>query len=164
MKNLLWLTAAAAILSLQTAAGQTSAAGILDVLKHAVSDEAEKSDTTKSDKDGMKAYADVITSEAETSKGLMDIHKVKDKYYLEIPYTLMGKPMLLASKVSSISDNADVIAGQMPTDPLLVEWGCDEDNVYLLDADVRAVCDSTESIYKGVVLNYMKPVMISFSI
>lgn len=164
MKKLLWLTAAAALLSLQAAAGQTSAAGILDVLKDAVSEETEKSDSTKADNDGKKSYADVITSEAETSKGLMDIHKVKDKYYLEIPYTLMGKPMLLASKVSSISDNADVIAGQMPTDPLLVEWSCDEENVYLLDADVRAVCDSTESIYKGVVLNYMKPVMKSFSI
>lgn len=164
MKRLLWIVAASALVPLQMSAGQSSSEGILDILEKAASEKTEKSDSTSSKEGEKKSYADVITGEAETSRGLMDIHKVKKTYYLEIPYSLMGKPMLLSGKVSSISDNADVIAGQMPTDPLLVEWGCDDDNVYLLDADVRAICDSTESISKGVELNYMKPIRKSFPI
>ena len=133
-----------------------------DVLKKAV--KKESADTVKSDDSGKKSYDKVITSEAETAKGVMNIHKVKSTYYLEIPFDLMGKPMLLATKVSSTSDNSDVVAGQMPSDPIMVEWSSDEDNVYLLDATLRAACDTTEAIYKGFELNYMKPVMKSFSI
>lgn len=149
--------------SAMTAAVQMSAQPSLgDVLKAAA--KKDKSDTVKTDGDGKKSYDKVITAEAETARGVMDIHKVKKNYYLEIPFALMGKPMLLATKVSSTSDNSDVIAGQMPSDPLQVEWSCDEDNVYLLDGTLRADCDTTEAIYKGFKLNYMKPIMKSFEI
>lgn len=124
----------------------------------------ESADTTKSEASSKKSYDKVITAEAETAKGVMDIHKVKNTYYLEIPFELMGKPMLLATKVSSTSDNSDVIAGQMPGEPTLVEWSCDEDKVYLMDGTIRAVCDSAESISKGFALNYAKPVMKAFPI
>lgn len=133
---------------------------LADVLKKSAS--KEKPDTTAVS--SKKSYDKVITSEAVSAHGVMDIHKVKNTYYLEIPFTLMGKPMLLSSKVSSTSDNSDVIAGQMPVNPQMVEWGCDEDNVFLYDATIRAVCDSTETISKGFALNYMKPVMKSFPI
>lgn len=138
---------------------QPSLAGLL---KDAV--KKDSSDTTKSDASGKKSYDKVITADAETSKGVMDIHKVKSTYYLEIPFAMMGKPMLLATKVSSTSDNSDVIAGQMPGEPKLVEWSCDEDKVYLLDGTIRATCDTSESISKGFALNYMKPVMKAFPI
>lgn len=164
MNRLLWIAAAAALIPLQMSAEQSGTQGILDILKEAASEKTEDSDSTSTKEGEKKSYEEIITAEAETSEGLMNIHKVKKTYYLEIPYALMGKPMLLSSKVSSISNNADVIAGQMPADPLLVEWGSDEENVYLLDADIRAICDTTESIYKGVALNYMKPVRKSFPI
>lgn len=164
MKKILWIAAAAAMIPFSMSARFSASEGILDILEKAASEKTEDSDSTSAKGGEKKSYDKVITAEAETSKGLMDIHKVKKTYYLEIPYSLMGKPMLLSGKVSSISDNADVIAGQMPVDPIMVEWSCDEDNVYLLDADISAICDTTESIYKGVELNYMKPVRQSFAI
>ena len=136
---------------------------LANILKDAAS-KKESSDTTKADKTGKKSYDKVITSEAKTAKGVMDIHKVKGTYYLEIPFNLMGKPFLLATKVSSTSDNSDVIAGQMPNDPKLVEWSCDEDKAFLLDGTVKATCDTSEAISKGFELNYMKPVMKAFDI
>ncbi len=129
---------------------------------------AEKSDTLASASavsDVKKnAYDELITSEAESAHGLMTVHKVKAAYYLEIPDSLLGKPMLLASRVTSISDNSDVIAGQMPNEPRMLEWSRDEKKVYLLDARRDAVCDSSESISKGFELNYAKPVMKAFPI
>lgn len=112
----------------------------------------------------MKNYSAVITEDAETSEGLMTIHKVKSTWYLEIPDSLMGKPMLLASKISAISDNEDAIAGQMPEDPILVEWSKDDEKVYLLDISRQANYSATGSLRKGFKLNYMKPVMSAFPI
>ena len=74
-----------------------------------------ETDTLRTPEDSLKkGYSAIITDEAESSRGFMTIHKVKSTYYLEIPDSLMGKPMLLASRVSAISDNKDAIAGQMP--------------------------------------------------
>lgn len=136
---------------------------LAELAKKAASSKDEKKDSTSAPA-GKKKYSDIITKDAQSVNGLMSIHKVKSTYYLEIPFEQMGKPMLLSSKVSETSDNSDVIAGQMPTDPLMVEWSCDDDNVYLLLADRMAICDSTEAISSGVAINYIKPVMKAFPI
>ena len=121
-----------------------------------------KADTVK---DTVKCgYSSLITAEAETSRGLMDIHRVGTAWYLEIPDSLMGRPMLLASKISAISDNKDAIAGQMPEDPVLTEWSRDDSKVYLLDASRQASYSATGNLRKGFERNYMKPVMESFPI
>ena len=79
-------------------------------------------------------------------KGLITLHMVKSTFYMEIPVKLMGKPMLFAGRVAEISDNKDVVAGQMPQDPMLVEWSCDEEKVYLHNVISRSVCDENEPI------------------
>ena len=112
----------------------------------------------------IKPYAEIITKDAQSVKGLMDIHKVKDKYYLEIPRSSMGKPMLMTTKVSAISNNTDVIAGQMPSDPMFLEWSMDDERVYLLDANKDAICVADEPMQKGFERNWMKPVFKAFPI
>ena len=39
--------------------------------------------------EGPKPYKEVITDKAITKKGLFTVHKVEDKYYFEIPDTLL---------------------------------------------------------------------------
>lgn len=123
-----------------------------------------EADTTASKKPEKSSYDKIITKDAVTEKGMMDIHKVKSAYYLEIPYALLGKPMLLAGRVSEISANDDIIAGQMPRNPFFVEWEADEDRVYLLDAASKAVSVPGQSIVEGFARNNIKPVMKAFPI
>jgi hypothetical protein len=49
----------------------------------------------------LQPYDEVITSEAETQKGLFDVHRVGNKYYLEIPQRALGKDMLWHAEVSA---------------------------------------------------------------
>lgn len=49
---------------------------------------------------GPKAYKEIITSKAVTSKGLFWVHKVEDKYYFEIPDSLMGRDLLAVNRIS----------------------------------------------------------------
>ena len=120
----------------------------------------ETSDSTST----AKSYDKVITKEAVSQKGLMSIHKVKSTYYLEIPFDLMSKPMLLAGRVTRTSDNHDVIAGQMPQNPQLVSWSADEDKVYLHNISNETVCDENTSIARSVARNFLNPVMKAFPI
>lgn len=48
----------------------------------------------------------------KTSQGLMTIHKVGDKVYVEYPLNLLGKDMLLVSSIEDISDNGEGVVGQ----------------------------------------------------
>jgi hypothetical protein len=116
----------------------------------------------KSDK--KKDYSKVITKDAVTQIGLFKIHKVKEKFYFEINNDLLGKDMLLASRVSSISNNKDVSAGQQPRQPLLIRFSKDESKVYLHNVQTRYKCDPNEAIYKSFLRNNIDPIMYTFDI
>ena len=133
-----------------------------DLIRAAAED--NKTEEKKEEKSKIEAYDKVITADAQTASGIMKIHKVKSVYYLEIPDAQMGKPMLLASRVSSISDNSDFIAGQMPGDPLFCEWSRDDEKVYLLDLSRQASVTATDAVRTSYDRNYMKPVMKAFPI
>ena len=45
-----------------------------------------------------KPYAKIITDKAITQKGLFKVHKVEDKYYFEIPDSLLGREMMMTSR------------------------------------------------------------------
>ena len=66
-----------------------------------------KTDTTKtsplgsrSASTGPKAYKDVITAKAVTDEGLFNVHKVEEKYFFEIPDTLLGREILVVNRIS----------------------------------------------------------------
>lgn len=116
-------------------------------------------------KEGNKTlYDETITKDAVSSNGIINIHLVKGTLYLEIPKKIMGKPLLFASKVSGTSNNKDVIAGQMPVDPLLIEWSYDSERVYMHENVSNNICDSSESIVQGYRKNNINPVFRAFPI
>lgn len=47
-----------------------------------------------------KPYNEVITSKAKTEKGLFVTHKLEDKFYLEIPDSLLGREILVVNRIS----------------------------------------------------------------
>ena len=50
--------------------------------------------TIPNSKPGPKPYKDVITDKAITRKGLFTVHKLDDKWFLEIPDSLLGRDVL----------------------------------------------------------------------
>ncbi|WP_227006025.1 zinc-dependent metalloprotease [Marinifilum sp. N1E240] len=63
-----------------------------------------KVDSTKSkeSKSDLKAFSEVITSDAQTKNGVIDIHRVKKDYYFEIADSLLGRDFLLVNKISKV--------------------------------------------------------------
>ena len=78
-----------------------------------------KSDKEEKDTVAAKSeYDKLFENDHESVSGLMTLHKVKDKLYLECPLDLLGRRMLLGSTVSRISDNTNAVVGSKPKDPL----------------------------------------------
>ena len=49
---------------------------------------------------GPKPYNEVITSKAKTSRGLFTTHRQDDKYYFEIPDSLLNREILVVNRIS----------------------------------------------------------------
>lgn len=130
--------------------------------------EKVKSDTKDKEEDDkdtkVKKYSDVITAKAKTARGFIDIHQLDGKLYLEIPVALLDKPMMFSGRVTGISNNKDVIAGQMPSEPYMISWSRDDTKVYLHKLNTDHLTDPQSSIYKRVQDNNLMPILNAFKI
>src|SRR5699024_8210290 len=64
------------------------------------SDSQNKEAQKEQEKGDLKPYNKVITGAAESDDGLFGVHKVDEKYYYEIPDSLLGREMLLVSRIA----------------------------------------------------------------
>ncbi|MDF2514888.1 MAG: hypothetical protein K0R59_184 [Sphingobacterium sp.] len=62
-------------------------------------------------KKGPKPYKEVITDKAKTSKGLFKVHFLDDRYFLEIPDSLLGREMLLSNRIHTAPADANNVYG-----------------------------------------------------
>lgn len=49
---------------------------------------------------GLKKYDEVVTKRAKTSLGFFKVHQIDDRYYFEIPKSLLRRQMLVQSRIS----------------------------------------------------------------
>ena len=111
-----------------------------------------------------KPYAKVITDKAITQRGLFKVHKVEDKYYFEIPDTLLGREMMMTSRFSKIAGGGGVYAGEKDNEQTVVfEKGINK-NILLRVVTVLSVADSTTDIIKAVKNSNLNPIVANFEI
>lgn len=68
----------------------------------------------KEDKEKLTPYQKLFKDKkVQTAHGLMTIHKVGDKLYVEFPVAMLGREMLLASSIENTSDGGEGIPGQL---------------------------------------------------
>jgi Met-zincin/Domain of unknown function (DUF5117)/Domain of unknown function (DUF5118) len=115
-------------------------------------------------KKGPKPFDKVITDKAVTRKGLITVHKVDDKWYFEIPDSLMKREMIVTTRYSKIAGGGNVYAGEIVNNQT-VEWEKGpNNNVFLRVVTVISVADSTNEIYKAVTNSNMNPIAWSFEV
>ena len=89
--------------------------------------EAKTADTKKEP----KPYKKVIDSTAVTQKGLIDVHKIKNKYLFEIPDSILGSEMMTITRYSKTPAGGGIFGGE-EINRQVVRWekGLD-DNILL---------------------------------
>lgn len=135
---------------------------LVEAVKNTEDKKPSKDEDKGSEKKG-KGYAALLKG-ARTEKGFITLHLLDGKLYLEIPTSLISKPMLFSGRVAGISDNTDVIAGEMPSEPLMISWSKDDTKVYLHEVSTSHLTDPESSIYNRVKDNNLDPVLNAFKI
>jgi hypothetical protein len=126
--------------------------------KEADSEPAKKADKTKS-------YKDFITDKAVTDSGLFIVHKVEDKYYFELPSSLLEKEILVTSRISGYVRNLSFGGAGMRSRPQqVIRWQVKDKKILLRSVSYNSVADESLPIYQSVRNNNFEPIIMSFGI
>jgi len=122
--------------------------------------DAEKKETKKKP---AKTFEDFVTEEATSDEGLFAVHLAEEKVYYEIPDALLGKEMLLISRIAKIPANLNpyMNAGSK-TEEQVVRWEQKGKKILLKIASYRDVADETLPIYLSVKNNNFEPILAAF--
>ena len=112
--------------------------------------------------DGMKPYSEVITSAAETDEGLFHVHKVKDKYYYEISDSLLGREMLMVTRISKTADGIGY--GGENINNQVLRWERKDDRILLRVVSYNNVAADSLPIYQSVKNSNFEPILAAFDI
>jgi len=128
-------------------------------------EEKEEDSAGKDKKSKEKSYTDFITEDAITDEGLFTVHKVKDKYYFELPVSLLEKEMLVVSRISGHVKGLNFGGAGMKSRPQqVVRWQLKDNKVLLRSVSYNSVADEEKPIYLSVKNNNFEPVVASFGL
>lgn len=113
-----------------------------------------------------KPYTEIITSSAETDSGMFNVHRVDEKLYFEIPDSLLGRDILLVSRIAQVP--ADLVGGFMAaghkTGEQVLRWERVEDRILVRKISYQNVADESLPIHLSVVRNNFAPIIASFDV
>ncbi len=118
-----------------------------------------------SSKAGPKPYKDVITDKAKTSKGLFTVHKVEEKYFFEIPDSIMGRDIMAITRFSKVAGGGGVYGGELANQQVVRFEKGPDNKIFMRVVTVISVAnDSTQPIYKAVRNSNVDPIAASMDI
>lgn len=124
---------------------------------------APKTDSAASKK-GPKPFAKVITDKAVSKAGLFKVYKVEDKWYFELPDSLLNREIMVTTRFSKIAGGGGTYAGEMEgRRTVMFERGPNNDVFMRVIANI-SVADSSTEIFKAVANSNLNPIAWTFEI
>jgi len=112
---------------------------------------------------GTKPYKDVITDKAVTHKGLFTVHKVDDKWYFEIPDSMLLREFMAITRFGKTAGGG-VYGGELANQQTL-QWEKGPSNtLFLRVVTLVSMADSSNKIYKAVRNSNVNPIAAAFEI
>jgi len=129
----------------------------------ATAQDSSKKDGDKDKKE--KTYTDIITDEAISHTGLFSVHKVKDKYFFEIPSDILEKEMLVVSRISGFVKGLNFGGAGVKSRPQqVIRWQKMDNKLLMRSVSYNSVATEETPIYKSVRNNNFEPIIMVFDI
>ncbi len=117
---------------------------------------------------GPRPYNEVITAKAKTDKGLFTTHKVEDKFYFEIPDSLLGREILVVNRIAKApaGTRADFLgyAGDLIGENVISFEKGPNNKVFLRSISFDEAGRDTAGMYRAVRNSNLQPIVSSFEV
>ncbi len=111
-----------------------------------------------------KTYDRLITEKAVTQKGLFKVHKVSEKYYFEIPDSLLNREMLVVTRFIKTPSGASNYGGEKISENTITFEKGPTDNIFLRIATLVSAANEDDAISKAVNNANITPILEAFDI
>lgn len=140
--------------------------------KNPMNDSAKKDHpkqaTPPSGKDqGPKPFNQIVTKGAKKSSGLFTSYKVDDKYYFEIPDSLLGRDLLVVNRIAkAAADKRTMMLGYAGDEinENVIRFERKENKIYLKTISYSERATDTLGMYKSVLNSNIQPISASFDV
>lgn len=135
----------------------------------AAQNEAAKTDSSKP-RSLVKPYNTVITAKAKTSNGFFKVHKIDDRYFFEIPNSLLGRDLLVVNRISKAAEGMKAkmfgFAGDQINENVIRFVKGPNNKVFLKSISYTDVAkdSSADGMYHSVMNNNLQPVVAAFDV
>ncbi|MGJ1197872.1 zinc-dependent metalloprotease [Sphingobacterium spiritivorum] len=132
----------------------------------------DKSDTSKKEedkpkKDKIKKFDELISKDAFKSKGLFNSYRVGDKYYMEIPDSLLNRDMLVVTRFTQtpvgLKEFRSQYGGEMINDQLW-QWHRRENTIYIRVPSYAYMATGNTDINQALANSNAMPILAAFDI
>ena len=109
-----------------------------------------------------KTYDDIIGKNAKSDVGLFTVHEVKDKFYYEIADSLLGKEMLMVTRIAKTANGLGFGGGKQNTQ--VVRWVKKRNHILLRTVSYENVAADSLPIHEAVQNSNFEPIIYRFEI
>ena len=122
--------------------------------------QAQKEEGKKAKK--AKSYEDIISDKANSDSGLFIVHEVDEKFYYEIPDSLLGKEMLMVTRIAKTANGLGFGGGKQNTQ--VVRWEKKRKQLFLPIVSYQNVAADSLPVFEAVANSNFEPIIFSFPI
>jgi hypothetical protein len=114
-------------------------------------------------KEGIKPFSEVITAKAKTDKGLFNVYSLDDKYYYEIPDSLLGREMLAVTRYAKAPTEDGTYGGEEINEQVWV-WEKKGKQILIRVPSYANVAAEGTDMFESVKNSNLSPILASFDI
>jgi hypothetical protein len=123
----------------------------------------EKKEEKKDEKkEQIQSYEKVITGKAKTDEGLFRVHKIDDKYYFEIPDSILGREVLSVTRIAKTSTGIGY--GGEELNSQVLRFTKKDKKILLRSVSYNNVASDSLPIAQSVRNSNFEPIIIAFDI
>lgn len=112
-----------------------------------------------------RPYAQVIPERARTERGGLTVHRVDERWFLEVPDSLLGRDFLLVSRIAGVPTGfGGFTSSGTSLEERVVRWQKVGDRMLLRSISFAAVADDSLPIAVSVASNNFAPIIASLPI
>ena len=112
-----------------------------------------------------RPYAQVIPERARTERGGLSVHRVDDRWFLEVADSLLGRDFLLVSRIAGVPTGfGGFTSSGTSLEERVVRWQKVGDRLLLRSISFAAVADDSLPIAVSVASNNFAPIIASFPV
>ena len=118
-------------------------------------------------KEGIKPFSEVVTNKAKSKTGLFKTHRVDDKWYFEIPDSMLNREMLVVTRLAKVPANVKVGNQQYGGEQIneqVWQWERRGKQIFIRVPSYSIRADENTDMYQSVKNSNLSSILAAFDI